>query len=1087
MNPADDTETGRGPGRRSIWHRQSWPRRVLRLGRRSCYLLVALLLGFVLYLNQVGIPDSLKDRLLDALRDRGVSMEFQRIRFRATRGIVAERVRLGRRGDLGGEQFRAEEVQLALDWWKVLSLRPEVTGLRIREGEVSIPLTESNHVVTRFELSGVGARIRLEGPERWVVEDLRARTGFGVFTASGTLENPSMLRPPPPAAPPTASPAWRSTLLRIQRTFEEIGFQTPAEVGLTFQSDLGRPAESSALLSLSAGEVTWRGRSFQRLNLEARVSPQTGRPGQLLLHAHWQVDGVATGQGSLRGFQGSVDLAQPSDAVLPDRAEWRLSAETLETPEGRLAGATLEGVSERSASNSAPVRPWDPRQPMRKASQPTPQFESTLRLGLRELKTRSPEIRIGEASLGLVLAHDLSGWHRARLECRAPGFRSPWVDSGPVDLRLDARPGPAPEAIPEDPSFWRWLRPFLVDGRLEASGIQHPLLRLDRLSTRLRLDAPTLRLEDVRIDLLGGAVAGEVECGIDSRRLSLRATSTAHPSGVIPVLTPAGQRWLGQFAWPTNRAPRIEAGLALVLPPWTERKPDWRGTVLPTVTIAGSATGGPFSFRGITGDSAEGRFTYTNRVWRIPGMTVVRPEGRVVFDYEGHELTQDYHFRLASGIDPKIVQPLIEEPGAQRVFNDLAFGRPPLIEGEIRGRWRSPELTGVKVSVTATNVTYRGETVDWARARLGYTNRFLSVADARVQHGTQWVTVDGFAYDAAAGLISFTNAVSTFAPWRITRSIGPFVHKTMSPYDFVEPPLVHVNGVIGVRGDASRNNIRFDAESQGTFRWWKLQAKGVSASVLSLGSRLYVTNIDAGFHGGRLRGGLEFELGKDEANRLKIDTELQDVELGALVADLSDRTNRLEGRLSGVFRVDDGLTGDPATWTGGGRATLRNGFLWGFPLFGVFSSVLDGMSPGLGQARFTEGTARFTLADGRVLTRDLQMKSPSMSLGYSGSVTFERKIDMVVQGSMFRRVPLLGPVASIALSPLEKLFEYRLTGTLEEPVTGPAHVPTLLLFPFRPFGTLKDLLPEERRTNPETSPAPASSVPSTRPPVSPKP
>ena len=91
------------------------------------------------------------------------------------------------------------------------------------------------------------------------------------------------------------------------------------------------------------------------------------------------------------------------------------------------------------------------------------------------------------------------------------------------------------------------------------------------------------------------------------------------------MLTPAGQRWLGQFSWPTNQAPRIQAELGLVLPPWTERNPDWRGTVLPTVTIAGSATGGAFGFRGITGDSAQGRFTYTNRVWRIPEMTVVRP------------------------------------------------------------------------------------------------------------------------------------------------------------------------------------------------------------------------------------------------------------------------------------------------------------------------------------------------------------------------------------------------------------------------------------------------------------------------------
>ncbi len=1085
MNPVDGPDPENRPTQRSIWSRGAWPRRLFRIGRRSVYLVLALIIGLGAYLNQVGIPESLKNRLLETLRQRGVAMEFERIRFRATRGIVAEQVTLGRLGDLGGEQFSAQEVQLALDWGQVLALKPEVRGLKIRGGSVSIPLVESNRVASRFNLHGVEARIRFEGAEEWVVEDLRATTEVGSFRASGILKHPTALRSAPDSAPAQASPAWRSTLLRIQRTLEEIRFQTPAEVHLQFQTDLALPEASSAEFTLSAGQVTWNERSFQRLKLEAQMSPLTEVPGQLAVHVQWEVDGVSAREGSVRGLRGQLKSTQPIDAVLPAKVDWNLSVEGVQTPQFLLGRAQVEGRSEHLASNAIPVRPWDPRNETLVTKGLTPQFQSSLKLHLHELKTLAPEVRLNEATVQVVLGHDLSGWHEAQLEVRAPDFQSPWLDSGPLELSLTGHPqgsGPGPE----DASFWRWIRPLAIAGSLEARAVNHPLLRLDRFKTQLRFASARARLEDTQIDLLGGTVAGNIECDLDTRRLSVQATSSAHPSGVIPVLTPAGQRWLGQFFWPTNQAPRIAAQLGLVLPPWTNSNPDWRGTVLPTVTIAGSATGESFSFRGITGDSAKGAFTYTNRVWRIPGMTVVRPEGRVVFDYEGHEVTQDYRFRLTSGVDPKIVQPLIAEPGAQRVFNDLKFGQPPQIKGEIRGRWFSPELTTVQVEIAATNVTYRGEHLDSARAKLGYTNRFLSVGEARGRDGAQWVTVDGFAFDAAVGLISFTNAVSVFDPWRLTRLIGPITHRTMSPYHFIEPPLVHVNGVIGIRGDMSRNDIRFDAESEGSFEWWKFRTKGVSASVLSIGSQLHVTNIQAGFYGGRLRGNLQFELGKDENNRLRMDTELRDVELGALVAGVSGRTNRLEGRLSGTFRVDEGLTSQPASWKGGGQATLRNGFLWGFPVFGVFSSMLDGMSSGLGQARFTEGTATYSLAQGAVHTRDLQMKSPSMSLGYSGSVAFDYKVDMLVQGSMFRRVPLFGPVASIALSPLEKLFEYRLTGTLDEPVTGPAHVPTLLLFPFRPFGTLKDLLPEERRAVSDPAASPVSKQPK-NPPAVPKP
>ena len=1085
MKSPQGTDTERLPAARSIWARGAWPRRLFRFARRFIYLLIALVVGFGLYLNQVGIPESLKNRLLETLRERGVAMEFERIRFRATRGVVAEQVTLGRLGDLGGERFAAKEVQLALDWKKVLALKPEVRGLRIREGSVSIPLIESNRVASRFDLHGVEATIRLEGSERWEVEDLRASTAVGAFQASGILEHPTALKPSPSAVPEQDSPAWRSTLLRVQRTLEEIQFETPAEVRLEFRTDLAAPANSSADFRLSVGQVKWNERSLQRLKLRARTTPRAEVPGQLSVHVQWEVDGVSAREASILGLQGELKSTQPIDAVLPARVDWSLSADVVETPTFILAGAKVEGVSERQASNAIPFRPWDPSKQTQTAAKPSPQFRSSLKLRLQELKTLNPEIRLNEAEIRLGLNHDLAGWHQAELEIQSPGFQSPWVESGAVRVSLAGRPQD-PQRGREDPSFWRWIRPLSIEGSLEATAVNHPLLRLDQLKTRWRSGSGKVRLADTRIDLLGGTVAGDIECDLDTRRLSVQATSSAHPSGVIPVLTPAGQRWLGQFSWPTNQAPRIAAQLGLVLPPWTNRNPDWRGTVLPTVTIAGSATGGAFGFRGITGDSAKGAFTYTNRMWRIPGMTVVRPEGQVVFDYQGHEVTQDYRFQITSGVDPKIVQPLIAEPGAQRVFNDLKFGQPPQIQGEIRGRWFSPELTTVQVEIAATNVTYRGEHLDSARAKLGYSNRFLSVGEARCRDGAQWVSVDGFAFDAAAGLISFTNAVSVFDPWRLTRLIGPITHRTMSPYHFIEPPLVHVNGVIGIRGDMSRNNIRFDAESEGSFEWWKFRTKRVSASVLSIGSQLYVTNIQAGFYGGRLRGNLEFELGKNEDNRLRMDTELRDVELGALVAGVSGRTNRLEGRLSGTFRVDDGLTSEPASWKGGGQATLRNGFLWGFPVFGVFSSILDGMSSGLGQARFTEGTATYSLAQGAVHTRDLQMKSPSMSLGYAGSVTYENKVDMLVQGSMFRRVPLLGPVASIALSPLEKLFEYRLTGTLDEPVTGPAHVPTLLLFPFRPFGTLKDLLPEERRAVSDPAASPTSKNPS-NPPAVPKP
>ena len=56
-------------------------------------ILSALLTG--LWFNRVGLPDFLKTRLVDALAQRGVHLEFSRMRLSLERGLVADEVQLG--------------------------------------------------------------------------------------------------------------------------------------------------------------------------------------------------------------------------------------------------------------------------------------------------------------------------------------------------------------------------------------------------------------------------------------------------------------------------------------------------------------------------------------------------------------------------------------------------------------------------------------------------------------------------------------------------------------------------------------------------------------------------------------------------------------------------------------------------------------------------------------------------------------------------------------------------------------------------------------------------------------------------------
>jgi hypothetical protein len=62
-------------------------------------------------------------------------------------------------------------------------------------------------------------------------------------------------------------------------------------------------------------------------------------------------------------------------------------------------------------------------------------------------------------------------------------------------------------------------------------------------------------------------------------------------------------------------------------------------------------------------------------------------------------------------------------------------------------------------------------------------------------------------------------------------------------------------------------------------------------------------------------------------------------------------------------------------------------------------------------------------------------------------------VEARVQAELLRDTWVIGRVLSLALWPITKVFEYKLTGTLKEPKSEPVYIiPKILLLPFHPFG-----------------------------------
>jgi hypothetical protein len=142
--------------------------------------------------------------------------------------------------------------------------------------------------------------------------------------------------------------------------------------------------------------------------------------------------------------------------------------------------------------------------------------------------------------------------------------------------------------------------------------------------------------------------------------------------------------------------------------------------------------------------------------------------------------------------------------------------------------------------------------------------------------------------------------------------------------------------------------------------------------------------------------------------------------------------------------------------------------IWDIPLFGVFTPVLNGISPGLGNSRANAATCNFIITNGVIRSDDLEIRSPAMRLDYRGTVDLEGRVNAKVEAELLRDMWLVGPVLSTMFWPVTKLFETKVTGTLNDPKTGTVNpLGSLMLMPFHPFRTLKGLLPEEpnARTN----------------------
>ncbi|MGA2749349.1 MAG: hypothetical protein ABSG59_11285 [Verrucomicrobiota bacterium] len=996
---------------------QRKPVRLARLVFRWCRIVVLfgvfLAVAALAYFHLIGLPEFVKQPLLREIRRRGFEARFSEARLAWGPSIVVRNAAFLPIGPSFIPRLSAGRAELALNGNALLRRRLHVDSFSVINGRMQVPLSETNG--EELSLDEVGLRVAFLTNQLARLSDFHADFRGIDIRINGDLSDYGVWRRRKPAgsgiktnAPPPARTldAYRGQLRRLADILTKYEFRGTPALEINFAA-AGQDANSlRAEASFTTGWALTPLGAIENFHLRAacaHILDETGKP---IFDMETSADKVATRWGT-------------SDHL------------SLAASFTRQASSNLEGTVNLAAA------------------------------GLRAAWGQPPGsnwIRAASLSWDGAVTLPVSNFIPVAMTGKwcVAGADSPWGSAGGVTLEWAGRRF-APGA-PGDASWGWWtnIQPYAFEWQAAASNVLTPKLQLESAALRGRWRAPQVTVEELRAQLYHGRLDGGGALDVATRAVDLHAAADFDPHGAEALLTAAARRWIAQYAW--QAPPRVQANMRLVLPPWTQRAEGWEADLRSSVQLAGEFSVGPASFRGVSVTSARSHVTYTNRVWGVPDLHAARADGELDVDYTGNETTHEYRFRFDSRLDPADAVSLLS-PEQELWLREVHFLQPPEIRAEVRGRWRARQTIAFSGTIAAANCLVHGEAVDELGAAFDYTNNFARASNLRLAKGPARAAADLVVADLASNTIVLTNASGTLDLALVRRVLGTNTPDFLNRVRFDAPLSARADGSFCLT-DPRATDLRIAVRGE-RFHWTNLYADKITGTVRWEGRNVTVTNIEAeAYNSGRLAGWLVFDYSPGRGTPFHTDFSARNIDLSLLARGLTGRSNRLEGRLDARLALSGSLDAGKKTWAGEGYLHVHDALLWDIKIFGLLSPLLNAISPGAGDSRAREASAAFVVANGEVSTDDLEIHGTGLRLLYRGKVDVQKRIHARVEADLLEDTPLFGPFLRLALTPLSKLFEYQITGTLNEPVMKPLYVPKFLLLLLRPFHTLKELLPE---------------------------
>jgi hypothetical protein len=944
-------------------------------------------------------------------------------------------------------------------------VRPDLAALRhfrlnprsfiVRNGRLTVPLNAAGETARTLEVSDIMITLQFLPNDQWELDQFEARALGAKISLLGTLTNASRVGSWRLALSTNQTfRPWQYWLRQLQETGAKIRFAQPPVLRLNFHGDADVPNSLGGLLTfnLAAADTPWGNMQNALLSCILLPPDNTNKLTQARLKltlGQFHSPASLVNQAQLTG---SCRLALTNP--MPSDFSCQFECAQLQTPwatgQNLKLSADIGAVKDDEPSRSANAGP---------ALRVADRLGANLDLTAEDVRTRS--LSAQHCAFRGLMTFLTTNWTPETLDGRFSLARvqTPVCSATGAEVSLDMSYVPQGGIHPtnEIPDWWTVWKPYQLSWEARFTDVRATNLEARTVSVAGHWHAPRLSIEALRADLYGGHLKASAGLEMGTRRLDASVASDFDLRQLTPLLSATAGKWLNRFSWQTP--PRIDFNASAVLPAWTNREQHWKDQVLPTLTLDGSLAMGPGAYHRVQMESLMTHFSFSNSLCHLPDLTVRRPEGSLEFDILFNPGISTYRIGIRGGILPHALESILDGPASQALAL-FEFRQPVTVNGEVNGTLTDDSQPCALGELAASDFSFRGRHCDRFQANLEYTNGLCQLRDAQLWCDGRAIKATLVSFDSYERRIALTNVLCDLDPMIVAACISDDAAKTIAPYRFLEPPQARVDGEL-LLGHPLRPYLRFDLDG-GPFNYWRFVVPQISATVDWAPGLVTISNLQSSFYQGRMIGDGRFDVSPYHATLLNFKVNVTNADLRLLVRDLSPKTNQLEGRLDLDLFVSSAVSTNWNSWQGHGRINLADGLIWDIPVFGIFSPVLNAVAPGLGNSRADRGKATFTITNSVIYTDDLEINTAMARLHYKGTVDFNKQVNARAEAALLQDTGVAGPIFWLAFLPFTKLFEVKVTGTLDQPKHQMLYLfPRLLMMPLHPFRTLRDLFPSE--------------------------